>query len=115
MSDVITPSQQIVNDAANVRVVTDSRGRSLKVKRLNALDRMRLFNALGPERVQNQMTLGYAMLAGCVTHIDGVPLPFPKDNRGIEHSVGTLDDDGINAVSQAFSEEIPQDEDEATD
>ena len=78
--------------------VTDSRGRKITVRRLNALDRLRLFKAAGPTLSQNQAWLGVAALAVSVTGVDGVPFPVPTNEHQIEAAVGRLGDEGIAAV-----------------
>ena len=97
-----TPTSQIVNAANAVREVTDSLGRVIKFKRISALDRIRVLKAVGPEQSKNEPYLGYAMLASSVTELGGVPVPFPRDDRGIEHAVEMLGDEGIEAVARAL-------------
>lgn len=82
--------------------VTDKRGRAIVVKRLNALDKMRLSRLVGAEGSVNQAYFGYAMMAASVVSIDGDPEPFPQSLLAIESMVSQLDDDGMDAVSDAF-------------
>ena len=44
----------------------DAQGRVLQVRRPGALDRLRLFKAVGPTLASNERYIGYAMLAMCV-------------------------------------------------
>jgi hypothetical protein len=83
--------------------VTDAAGRTLHLRRLNALDKLRLFKAAGPELAQNQPWLGMAMLACSVAAIDDVPLPLPANEALIEAAVRRLGDDGITAVAAALA------------
>jgi hypothetical protein len=82
----------------------DGRGRIIKLRALNALDRMRLFKLLGPDGAPNQMLLGYATLAVAVVAIDGVDQAWPANERQLEALVGKLDEDGLGAVAMAYKE-----------
>ena len=97
-----TPSSRIVASAEDARTVTDADGRRLHLRRMNALDRLRLFKAAGPLLSQNAHWLGMASLACSVTAIDDVPLPAPGNEQQIEGLVSRLGDSGINAVAQAL-------------
>ena len=106
---VDTPSRQIVA-AANERLcVVDDTGRSIEFRRPNALDRLRLFKAVGPVLAENDRYLGLAMLAACVTAIDGVPVPAPATENQVEALVQRLDDAGLTAVGNALEPPAGQD------
>ena len=108
-----TPSRQIVA-AANERLsVVDGNGRSIEFRRPNALDRLRLFKAVGPVLAENDRYLGLALLAACVTAIDGVPVPAPATENQVEALVQRLDDTGLTAVGNAL--EPPTERDAAGD
>jgi len=98
------PSAQIVAAALAPLVVRDSDGRELVLRRLTALDRLRLFKAIGPTLSQNNAYLGMAMLASCVVAIDTVPVPAPVTEGLVEGLVGRLGDAGIAAVAAALAE-----------
>ena len=83
-------------------VVTDATGRTLHVRRLNALDKLRLFKAVGPTLAQNGPYLGMAVLACAVTEVDGVPMPVPASEAQIEAAIARLGDAGIEATSTAL-------------
>ncbi len=103
-----SPSQAVVK-AGNMSVtVTDDNGRQITVKKLNALDRMRLFEVVGSENVSNEAYLGYASLAYHVSAIDGEPVPHPGSKAQLEALVQRLDDAGMNAVGAAVSENFLQ-------
>lgn len=87
-----TPTQTIVEARNAPRVVTDATGRTLHVRRLNALDKLRLFKAVGPALAQNGPYLGMAVLAYAVTELDGVPLPSPGSETQIESAISRLGD-----------------------
>ena len=98
-----TPSARIVAAAAATLQATDEQGRALELRRLGALDKLRLFKALGPVLSQNAPYLGMAMLASSVTAIDGVPVPPPITELQVEQMVGRLGDVGIAAVAEALA------------
>jgi hypothetical protein len=101
------PAQRLVAEAQGVLSVTDEDGRTLAVRRPTALDRLRLLRAVGPVGAQNDRYLGMAMLAACVLSVDGVPLPFPGNEAGVEANVQRLGDSGLAAAARALA---PEDE-----
>jgi hypothetical protein len=113
-----TPSQEIIA-AANVKVaVTDSRGRSIEIRKLKTLDTMRLFEIIGSENSKNLPYLGFAMLAYGVVSIDGRQILRPATKLALETIIQTLDDDGFDAVAQGMKKHFQvetKSEDEAMD
>jgi hypothetical protein len=99
------PSSRIVAASLAETVVRDADGRELVLRRMNALDRLRLFKAVGPQLAQNAPYLGMAMLAASVCAIDGVPVPPPVTEGQVEALVSRLGDVGIAAVAGGFSVE----------
>jgi hypothetical protein len=99
---MITLSEITLTSAADGLTLTASDGRRLTLRRLTALDKLRLFKAAGPALSQNQPWLGMAMLASSVTAIDDVPIPPPTNEPQIEAMVSRLGDSGIAAVAEAF-------------
>lgn len=108
-----TPSRTIVAAANERLTLTDSTGRSIEIRRPNALDRLRLFKAVGPALAENDRYLGLAMLATCVTAIDGVPVPPPANENQIEALVQRLDDPGLTAIGDALDPPGPPGEEPA--
>jgi hypothetical protein len=102
MEAKLTPSARIVGEAAGTFQVKDVRGRMLQIKRPGALDRLRLFKALGPNLSVNSPYFGYAMLAMCVVAIDEVPVPQPSTESLMEGLIGRLGDDGLIAIGQGL-------------
>jgi hypothetical protein len=96
----MTPSETIISQPEFV--VTDSFGRRLNLRRLTALDRLRLFKAAGSMLSHNDRWLGMAMLAVSVAAIDGIPIPQPGTEQQIEALVHRLGDAGIAAVAAAL-------------
>jgi hypothetical protein len=97
------PSEALLAAARQDEVVRDAAGRRIALRRLGALDKLRLFEAAGPVLSGNDRWLGMAVLACSVTAIDDVPWPMPVNKQGIEAMVQRLGDDGIAAVSAALA------------
>jgi hypothetical protein len=102
MSDANTPSASIVASARQESVTTDALGRKITMRRLLALDRLRLFKAVGAANSSNAPYFGMAMLAASVTQIDEWPAPFPSRESDVEMLVARLGDDGLEAVAAAL-------------
>jgi hypothetical protein len=85
---------------ANTILVTDSLGRTITIKKLSALDRMRIFEIVGPELSDNNQYLAYAMVAACVTAIDATAEATPRNKLAIESRIQQLGDEGIDAVAR---------------
>lgn len=98
----MTPSEAIVATATSAWTVTDANGRRLTIRRMTALDKLRLFKAAGPHLAQNQPWLGMAMLACSVVALDDVPVPLAICEQHIEAIVSRLGDAGIAAAADAL-------------
>ncbi len=98
----MTPSAYIIAGAAVSETVVDGDGRRLTIRRLTALDRLRLFKAAGPLLAQNQPWLGMALIACSVVAVDDVPVPPPVNEVQIEAMVSRLGDAGIVAIAAAL-------------
>ena len=98
------PAARLVAAAQAAPAATDARGRVLALRRLTALDKLRLFKAAGPVLAQNQPWLGMAVLACSVAAVDDVPVPPPVTEGQIEALVARLGDDGLAAVAAALDE-----------
>lgn len=101
---MMTPSTSILGAEAATQTVMDNDGRRLTIRRLTALDRLRLFKAAGPLLSQNQPWLGMALIASCVAAIDDVPVPSPVNEGQIEAMVARLGDSGIATVASALQQ-----------
>ena len=102
----MTPSEAVLTAAA-APTITDATGRRIALRRLTALDKLRLFKAAGSELSQNQPWLGMAVLACSVTSIDDVPVPPPMTEQQIESMISRLGDAGVAAVAAALSPAPP--------
>ena len=99
----LTPTQRIVAEAGAALTVTDAGGHRLQYRRPGALDRLRLFKALGPALSGNDRYVGYAMLAFCVVAIDDVPVPAPVSEAQVEALVARLGDAGLVAIGEGLA------------
>jgi hypothetical protein len=111
----MSPSASIIASATTVETITDAEGRRLAIRRLTALDRLRLFKAAGPLLAQNQPWLGMAVLASSVVAIDEVPVPPPVNELQIEAMIGRLGDVGTAAIAQALQKDAAQSIEELVD
>jgi hypothetical protein len=102
MSEAKTPSASIIASARKEESTTDANGRKITFRRLGALDRARLFKAIGPAQASNAPYVGMAMLAASVTQVDEWPAPFPTRDSEIEMLIARLGDEGLEAVAAAL-------------
>ncbi len=102
-----SPSERIVAEAGAPLTIVDAQGRKLEFRRPSALDRLRLFKALGPGLSDNTRYVGYAMLAYCVSAIDDVPIPAPASEAQVEMLVNRLGDAGLEAVGEGMAAAVP--------
>jgi hypothetical protein len=81
----------------------DVNGRKIVVRRLDALQKMRL-TKLGGADSNNIGYMTYVMLAAAVESIDDNPEPFPQTMRAVEAIVAQLGEEGLEAVALAMGE-----------
>jgi hypothetical protein len=98
-----SPSEIFLKATQTAFAIKDSDGRNIEFRRLSALDRLRLFKALGPTLGQNALYLGMATLAYSVTAIEAVPVPPPINEGQLEALVGRLGDSGLAAIAAAIA------------
>jgi hypothetical protein len=102
----MTPSQVVVREAVKTISVSDRKGRRLMLRRLTALDTLRLVKAAGPVLAQNEPWLSMAGLAFSVLEIDGVPVPPPATEPQIESLIDRLGDEGLAAIADTVKDQI---------
>lgn len=99
-----TPTGEAVKaKAKKTAVVVDDLNRTLAVKFLSPLDRMRLARVLGPDGAKNDVYMGYAALAYAVTKIDDEDV-VSTTLREIEFLVERLGDEGLEAVGKCYND-----------
>jgi hypothetical protein len=99
---LITPTNLVISRASQTYEVLDGQGRKLTIRHINALDRLRLLKAAGPDLSQNDAWLNMAALALSVVEINGTPRVTPANERQIEAIVSELGDDGLQKVAEAL-------------
>lgn len=102
-----TPSARLIAAAGAAPVVSDPDGRRLALRRLTALDKLRLYKAAGPALAQNPAWMGLALLAASVHAVDDVPVPQPASEAQIEALVGRLGEAALAAVAEALRPGVP--------
>jgi hypothetical protein len=103
MSEHLTPSASIIASAQKTGETKDVLGRVIKYRRLQALDRLRLFKAVGAQNASNAPYVGMAILAASVTSVDEWVAPFPTRESEVEMLVQRLGDAGIDAIANALT------------
>jgi hypothetical protein len=97
-----TPTNLITSHSRKTFEILDGLGRNLTIRHFNALDRLRLLKAAGPELSQNDAWLNMAAIALSVVELNGIPRPAPTNERQIESAVSELGDLGLQAVADAL-------------
>jgi hypothetical protein len=111
-----TPGSQVATPPAMVAVqngaeiVTDALGRALAVRQPSALEKLRLYKALGSDLSRNHAYIGMAVVAISVRAINGELTEPPLTERAVEMLVSQLDDAGINAVAVHLASLVDQTE-----
>lgn len=103
----INPTEQVIAKANAEEVVTDPKGRSIKLKKPGVLAQFRLVEALG-ETAQNAVYMGMVMPLIFVAEIDGDPVFPPNTKREVEALIQRLDTDGVNFVAQTVQDKFGQ-------
>lgn len=98
-----TPSAQAVAKGNSELAVTDSKGRSIKLKKPGVLAQYRLIEALG-ESAKNEVYMGMVLPLIFVSEIDGDPVFLPTSKREIEALIQRLDEEGLEAVMLGVQE-----------
>ena len=99
-----TPTDRVVNAANERTVVTDSKGRTIEVRKLTPLDRMRMSRAAGSENATNQPYMVYALVAFSTANIGGHEKMIPQSQGHLEAVISELGEEGYEAVLSAVIE-----------
>lgn len=90
-------------------IIVDARGRKLKLREdLTFLQEMDLKALAGPERAPNTEWISWVMIAARIDEIDGVAIPFPRNEATLRAMIQRVDRDGVVAIVEKL---IPQDDD----
>ncbi len=85
------------------KIIVDSTGRRIMLRRIGVLETLRLYKAVGPDLSVNPAYMAAASIASAATMIDDVPLPFPVNEAGVELLIDRLGDDGMAAVAEVIT------------
>jgi len=97
MSETTEPTRR--TPAVSVMTtITDSLGRTLEVKKLDALAELDLIEAAGGQNSENSRWMMMATFAACVITIDGAPYIFPRTREDIRKHMRRVGSEGIQAV-----------------
>lgn len=97
----ITPSEQIVKEAAKAVTAKDSRGREITLRKPGPLAKLRFFEAMG-ESSSNALWASVISPLMFVGAIDGDAVPTPTSKREIEALYQRLDEEGMEAITAAL-------------
>ena len=98
-----TPTNEVLAKASEETHVTDSHGRTIKIKKPGVLAQYRLIEALG-DSAQNQTYMGMVLPLIYVTAIDDLAVHQPKSKLQVEALIQQLDEHGIEAVMRHVQE-----------
>lgn len=103
-----TPLTSQIN-SDKVVSISDSLGRTLKIKPLDVVYESRLARMLGAEATSNATyMMGFVLPAASVFEIDGVALTKPTTVQELEDSIARLGREGIAAFMQHVQSEFAQ-------
>lgn len=85
-------------------VVTDSIGRTIKLRKISPLMRYDLYKLVGAEHINNAGVMGNAVLAFSITEIDGAPVFPPATEAELRHIIQRLDEEGMAAADKAYAD-----------
>jgi hypothetical protein len=88
--------------------VQDKAGRLIELRRLGVVEQLRLFKVLGPELSENRAYVGLARVAAAVAAVEGVPVPFPVGEAGIEAVLDRLGEEGVQAVAAVLGGQLEE-------
>ena len=112
----VTMNESEVTNKTEQMQVIDSRGRVLKLRKLDILSESRLVRMLGQEAVTNQIYMNaYVLPAAMVSEIDGEAVFTPTSQREMEALIQRLDNVGIGAILeylQKQSQELGESEEQ---
>ena len=97
-----TPSQSILKDAFAPVTVTDANGRTIAAARLKPSERFDIKRMMGAEAENRSMFEDIFLVSHCRS-IDGERISKPASILQAKALMDRLQDEGLNALGQAFS------------
>jgi hypothetical protein len=104
------PSKQLVREAQKETVVTDARGRRIRLSKPPVLAEYKLTLLVGPEAAANRTYIHMIYPLLYVTAIDDDPVFFPAKAIEIDALIQRLDEDGVTAVVKSVDEQLAREE-----
>ena len=102
--EAATPSQQIIEDANRVVTVSDAKGRTFEIKRLDMAAEIRIVKALSPENAEKNRYIALVNLAACVVSINGERISPCRTELQFDALLERMGSDGFTAVAQGMRE-----------
>lgn len=97
-TDAATPSESVVKAATRLAHVTDARGRTLGLRRLDFLEEFRIVEALGAELSANTTYMAMLNPLLYLAEIDGEPVGVPRNKIQAEALIQRAGREGFLAV-----------------
>lgn len=107
-----TPTAEVIAKAKAEVVITDDKGRSIKLKKPGVLAQYRLIEVLG-DSAKNEVYMGMVLPLIFVSEIDGEAVFSPAKKSEVEALIQRLDEEGIAAVMAGVQENFGKSDPEA--
>lgn len=98
------PSDQLIAQAAQEILVTDSKGRAIKLRKPPVLAQYRIIEVVGADAAPNSVYMAMVMPLIFVTEIEGEPSAQPRTKAELEALIQRLDEHGLDAVMKGVNE-----------
>jgi hypothetical protein len=83
---------------SNPDTIKTADGKVLVLRKLKAIEQVRLLRAIGAEQSNNQPYVRIVEAAASVESIDDVPNPIPRNEAQIDGMIQRIGDDGLNSI-----------------
>jgi len=100
------PPSVVVKDGTAVFIISD--GRTISIRKMGPMDRMRMASIIGAENSKNELYLSNAVPAFCVIKIDSEAVPRPQNVLGLETLAERLGDKALLEITLAMAENFPE-------
>jgi hypothetical protein len=97
-------STELVKEALQEHIVTDARGRQIKLAKPSVLSQFRLVKMLPADVAANQTYVGMCMPLLFVAAIDGQTIIFPNTDRELDGFIERLGEEGVEAIAKGVRE-----------
>lgn len=103
MTDQKSPSEQVLQNPYDGKIITDALGRQIRLRKPNILDRYDLFSAMEND-TKNTACLTHAIPLLHIATIDGEVLESPKSYADFRWALKKMGEEGLEAVMKFMSE-----------